>query len=230
MSSAAQGPLLESIEIETAPQPRFAVIWMHGLGADGHDFVPLVEELGLPSQPGVRFIFPHAPMQPVTLNGGLLMRAWYDVLTPGFTLREDAQGVRASQRAIDALIAREVGRGIDPEHIVLGGFSQGGAMALHTGLRSPEPLGGIVALSTYLPLAESLSAEASPANARVSIFMAHGSYDPLIPLSLARASRDRLVAMGYPVEWRVYPMQHSVCMEEIADIGAWLHRRMGASG
>jgi phospholipase/carboxylesterase len=228
MTSAAEGPLLESIEIETAPQPHFAIIWMHGLGADGHDFVPIVGELGLPPKPGVRFIFPHAPLQPVTINGGHVMRAWYDVLTPGFTQREDAQGVRASQRAIEALIAREVSRGIVPEHIVLGGFSQGGAMALHTGLRHPERLGGVVALSTYLPLAESLPAEASPANARVPIFMAHGSHDLLIPLSLAMGSRDRLVAMGYPVEWRVYPMQHSVCMEEIADIGAWLRRRMGA--
>jgi phospholipase/carboxylesterase len=228
MTSADEAPLLESIEIETAPRPRFAVVWMHGLGADGQDFLPIVGKLGLPPELGVRFIFPHAPLQPVTINGGYVMRAWYDVLTPGFTQREDAQGVRASQRAIEALIAREVGRGIEPEHIVLGGFSQGGAMALHTGLRYPERLGGVVALSTYLPLAESLPAEASPANARVPIFMAHGSYDPLIPLSLAMASRDRLVAMGYPVEWRVYPMQHSVCMDEIADIGAWLRRRMGA--
>ncbi|WP_333840018.1 alpha/beta hydrolase [Pelomicrobium sp.] len=227
MTSATEAPLLASIEIETAPQPRFAVIWMHGLGADGHDFVPIVHELGLPAAPGVRFIFPHAPLRPVTINGGYVMRAWYDVLSPGFTQREDASGIRASQQAIDALIAREASRGIDPAHIVLGGFSQGGAMALHTGLRHGLRLGGIVALSTYLPLAESLPVEASPANARVPIFMAHGSHDPLIPLSLAVGSRERLVAMGYSVEWRVYPMQHSVCMEEIADIGAWLRRRMG---
>lgn len=230
MTSAAESTLLEPIEIETAPQPRFAILWVHGLGADGHDFVPMVRELGLPPEPGVRFIFPHAPLRPVTINGGLVMRAWYDVLTLGFTQREDAQGVRASQRAIEALIAREVGRGIDPGHIVLGGFSQGGAMALHTGLRHPERLGGIVALSTYLPLAESLPAEASPANAHVPIFMAHGSDDPLIPLSLATASRDRLIAMDYPVQWRVYPMQHSVCMEEIADIGAWLRQRISPKG
>ena len=211
--------LLETIEIETGPSPRAAVIWLHGLGADGHDFEPIVPELGMASAPAVRFVFPHAPRQPVTINGGAVMRAWYDVAGDG---RQDAAGVRASQARVEALVARERARGIAARSIVLAGFSQGGAMALQTGLRHPERLAGLLALSGYLPLPESVADEISQANRDVPIFMAHGAHDPLIPLSWAMRSRAHLKILGYAVEWREYPMPHSVCAEEIADIGRWL--------
>ena len=211
--------LLEAIEIETAPAPTTAIIWLHGLGADGHDFEPIVPELGLPKSTAVRFIFPHAPVQPVTINGGARMRAWYDVTGDG---QQDAAGIRASQARVETLIAREQKRGISPASIVLAGFSQGGAVALQTGLRYPERLAGILALSCYLPLPETLEQEVSQTNRDVPIFMAHGAQDPLIPLSWAMRSRDRLKALGYVIEWREYPMPHSVCVEEIADIGRWL--------
>jgi len=213
--------LLEAIEIETAPTPTAAIIWLHGLGADGHDFEPIVPELGLPKSTAVRFIFPHAPVQPVTINGGARMRAWYDVTGDG---QQDAAGIRASQARVETLIAREQKRGISPASIVLAGFSQGGAVALQTGLRYPERLAGILALSCYLPLPETLEQEVSQTNRDVPIFMAHGAQDPLIPLSWAMRSRDRLKALGYVIEWREYPMPHSVCVEEIADIGRWLRR------
>jgi phospholipase/carboxylesterase len=211
--------LLEAIEIETAPAPTAATIWLHGLGADGHDFEPIVPELGLPKSTAVRFIFPHAPVQPVTINGGARMRAWYDVTNDG---QQDAAGIRASQARVETLIAREQKRGISPASIVLAGFSQGGAVALQTGLRYPERLAGILALSCYLPLPETLEQEVSQTNRDVPIFMAHGTQDPVIPLSWAMRSRDRLKALGYLIEWREYPMPHSVCAEEIADIGRWL--------
>jgi phospholipase/carboxylesterase len=211
--------LLEALEIETGPSPRAAVIWLHGLGADGHDFEPIVPELGMPAAPAVRFVFPHAPLQPVAINRGAVMRAWYDVTGDG---RQDAEGIRASQVRVEALIARERARGIAARSIVLAGFSQGGAMALHTGLRHPERLAGILALSCYLPLPETLEGEASQANRDIPIFMAHGTQDPVIPLSWAMRSRDRLIALGYAVEWHEYPMPHSVCAEEIADVGRWL--------
>ena len=211
--------LLETLEIETGPSPRAAVIWLHGLGADGHDFEPIVPELGLPAAPALRFVFPHAPHQSVTINGGAVMRAWYDVTGDG---RQDAAGIRASQVRVEALVARQRARGIAARSIVLAGFSQGGALALQTGLRHPERLAGIVALSAYLPLPDTLALEASEANRDVPIFMAHGTQDPLIPLSWATRSRDHLVALGYAVEWREYPMPHSVCAEEIADVGRWL--------
>jgi phospholipase/carboxylesterase len=211
--------LLEAIEIETGPSPRAAIIWLHGLGADGHDFEPIVPELAMPPVPTARFVFPHAPVQPVTINGGARMRAWYDVTNDG---RQDATGIRASQARVGALIARERSRGIAPGAIVLAGFSQGGAIALHTGLRHPEHLAGILALSTYLPLPDTLEKEASQANRDVPIFMAHGTQDPVIPLSWAARSRDLLITLGYAVEWHEYPMPHSVCPEEIADIGRWL--------
>jgi phospholipase/carboxylesterase len=210
---------LDTIEIETGPSPRAAVIWLHGLGADGHDFEPIVPELGMPAAPAVRFVFPHAPLQPVTINGGAVMRAWYDVAADG---RQDAAGVRASQTRVEALVARERARGVAPRSVVLAGFSQGGAMALQTGLRHPERLAGIVALSGYLPLPESVADEVSQANRGVPIFMAHGTQDPVIPLSWATRSRDRLAALGYAIEWHEYRMPHSVCAEEIADIGGWL--------
>ena len=211
--------LLETIEIDTGPSPGSAVIWLHGLGADGHDFEPIVPEFGMPAAPAVRFVFPHAPRQPGTINGGAVMRAWYDVTGDG---RQDAAGVRASQARVEALIARERARGIAADSIVLAGFSQGGAMALHAGLRHPERLAGILALSGYLPLPESVADEISQANRDVPIFMAHGTHDPVIPLSWAMRSRDRLLGLGYAVEWREYPMPHSVCTEEIADIAGWL--------
>ena len=219
--------LLDAIEIETGPAPRAAVLWMHGLGADGHDFEPIVPELGLPDALPVRFVFPHAPMRPVTINAGMVMRAWYDVAGQGGTRREDEEGVRASQRAIEALIEREKKRGLTAGQIVLAGFSQGGAMALQTGLRHPERLAGLLVLSSFLPLPDTLAAEASPANRDVPIFMAHGTHDPLIPVSRARDSRNRLLALSYRVEWREYPMAHAVCAEEIADLSAWLRRVLG---
>ena len=195
---------------------------MHGLGADGNDFVPIVPELNLPSSPGLRFVFPHAPMRPVTINAGYVMRAWYDVRDDAGVRREDAAGVRASQNQIEALIEREKGRGIAAATIVLAGFSQGGAMALHVGLRHLERIAGIMALSCFLPLADALAAEASPANRDVPIFMAHGVHDPLIPLARARRARDLLLELGYRVAWHEYPMPHSVSSEEIRDISAWL--------
>jgi phospholipase/carboxylesterase len=210
--------LLETLEIETGASPRAGVIWLHGLGADGHDFEPIVPELDLPKSTAVRFTFPHAPVRPVTINGGARMRAWYDVTGDG---QQDAAGIRASQAHVEALIARELARGIPARAVVLAGFSQGGAMALHTGLRHPARLAGVVALSSYLPLPETLEQEMSQANRDVPIFMAHGTQDPLIPLSWAMRSRDRLAALGYAVEWHEYPMPHSVCAEEIADIGHW---------
>ena len=213
--------LLDAIEIETAPAPTAAIIWLHGLGADGHDFEPIVPELDLPQSTAVRFIFPHAPVRPVTINGGARMRAWYDVTPDG---QQDAGGIRASQAHVEALIARERTRGIAAGAIVLAGFSQGGAMALQTGLRHPERLAGILALSTYLPLPDTLAPEAGAANRDLPIFMAHGTQDPVIPLSWAKRSRDLLAGLGYAVEWHEYLMPHSVCAEEIADIGHWLPR------
>lgn len=217
--------MLESIEIETSPNPKAAVIWLHGLGADGNDFAPIVPELQLEGAPALRFVFPHAPMMPVTINNGHVMRAWYDVSfgdLEGKTRRADEQGVRASQVQVDQLIEREIGRGVAARNIVVAGFSQGGAIALQTGLRYAQPIAGIMALSTYLPLAESLGAEAAAANRDVPIFYAHGTYDPVIPLAMATASRDKLAASAYKVEWHEYPMQHAVCAEEIGDISNWL--------
>jgi len=224
--------LLETIEVETGPRPAAAVIWMHGLGADGNDFVPVVRELGLPPTPAIRFIFPNAPMQPVTINNGYVMRAWYDVRfgdLEGKSKQADENGVRASQAAIDRLIDREVGRGIPAARIALAGFSQGGAIALQAGLRHAQQLAGIMALSTYLPLPDSLQAEASPANRATPIFMAHGTQDPVVPYSKGADSRAVLDGLGYQVEWHEYLMPHSVCMEEIADIGAWLTRVLGTA-
>lgn len=211
-----------AIEVETGPNPGASVIWMHGLGADGHDFEPIVPEMDLPERPAIRFVFPHAPMRPVTVNNGMLMRAWYDVSLAGGKRQEDEPGVRASEKSIAALIEREGQRGIPPARVFLFGFSQGGAMALHTGLRYPEALGGIAALSCFLPLADRVGTEASPANRAIPIFMAHGAHDPMISLARGSEAKDRLVALGYRVDWREYMMPHSVCAEEIADLSAWL--------
>jgi len=219
--------LLETIEIETAPNPAAAVIWLHGLGADGNDFAPIVPELQLAGTPAVRFVFPHAPMMPVTINNGHVMRAWYDVsfgVLEGKSRKPDETGVRTSQAAIEQLIARENARGIPANKIVVAGFSQGGAIALQTGLRHANRLAGIMALSTYLPLAESLHAEATAANHDVAVFFAHGTHDQVIPMAMAETSRKTLDAAGYAVEWHAYPMQHSVCLDEIRDISAWLSR------
>ena len=216
---------LETIEIETAPNPRAAVIILHGLGADGGDFVPVADEFELAAVGPVRFLFPSAPTQAVTINGGYVMRSWYDILGPGRP--EDAAGLRASQAEVEALIAAQVSRGIPASRIVLAGFSQGCAMTLMTGLRHPERLAGLLGMSGYLPLAELTAAERHAANADVPIFLAHGSADPMIPLPRATHSRDALMALGHTVEWHVYPMPHSVCPQEIVDINAWLLRVLG---
>jgi len=217
--------LLDTIEIETGKNPTASVIWLHGLGADGNDFAPIVPELRLPKA-AIRFVFPHAPVRPVTINGGMRMRAWYDI-TDGANRREDERGVRASQVLIEALIGREKERGTKAGRLVLAGFSQGGAIALHTGLRHPERIAGIMALSTYVPVGEKLSAEASTANRDVPIFMGHGSDDPIIPLVRAEQSRNLLKSLGYPAEWHKYAMSHSVCPEELADIDTWLGKVLG---
>jgi phospholipase/carboxylesterase len=219
--------LLETVEIETAPSPQASIVWLHGLGADGHDFAPIVPELKL-SIP-VRFVFPHAPMRPVTINGGAVMRAWYDVKGVGGQRQEDVDGVRASRTQVEALLAREKQRGVAAADIVLAGFSQGCAMALYTGLRHPERLAGIMALSGSMPLAATLAAEATPANRDVPIFYAHGIHDPMIPMARARSAHDTLVGLGWRVEWHEYPMPHSVCMEEVNDISAWLTNVLGPS-
>lgn len=216
--------VLDSIEIETGPSPRYAVIWLHGLGADGNDFAPIVPELGLGELGPIRFVFPHAPMQPVTINNGMVMRAWYDIIMTDLVRREDEKGLRESQLAVEALIARENARGIATERIVLAGFSQGCAMALQTGLRHPARLAGIIGLSGYLPLASMVPAERHPANTDTPIFLAHGSMDPVVPFERAQASLEALHTMGYPVEFKHYPMPHSVCLEEIQDIAAFLRK------
>ena len=214
--------LLPSIELDTAPNPGASVIWLHGLGADGNDFVPMVPELGLPRSKPTRFIFPHAPVRAVTINNGFRMRAWYDIAAADLVNRADLAGVRDSQALIEALIAREKTRGVPAERIVLAGFSQGGAIALYTGLRHAERLAGIIALSTYVVAVDKLATEASAANSGLPIFMAHGTADPVVRPEWGEASRRALEAAGYPVEWHTYGMPHSVCMEEIVAIGAWL--------
>jgi phospholipase/carboxylesterase len=212
---------MEAVEIETGPKPGAAVIWLHGLGADGHDFEPIVPELRLPKP--VRFVFPHAPIRPVTINQGMRMRAWYDIFQFGGG-PEDEVGVRASQQIIEKLIDAEKRRGFAPEKIVLAGFSQGGAIVLQTALRYPERLAGVMALSTYLPLSGSFENEANQANQDVPIFMAHGQFDDLIPIDRARRSRDFLMNLKYDIEWHEYPMPHAVCAEEIGDIARFLIR------
>ncbi|MEO8059297.1 MAG: alpha/beta hydrolase [Burkholderiales bacterium] len=222
---------LETIEIETGPNPTASIIILHGLGADGHDFVPVAEEFDLSSVGPVRFIFPHGPTRPVTINGGHVMRAWYDILgadigAAGRSL-EDEAGLRESQALVEALIAGETARGIKSSRIVLAGFSQGCAMTFMAGLRHKERLAGLLGMSGYLPLADKTTAERSAANAGVPIFQAHGTADPVIPVGRATASRDTLLALGYPVEWHAYPMPHSVCAPEIADMNRWLLKVLG---
>ena len=214
--------MLPCIELETSPNPTCSVIWLHGLGADGNDFVPIIPELRLPSNPAIRFIFPSAPSMPVTVNGGYVMPAWYDIVGRNLMDQEDADGIKQSAASIIELIEREVQRGIDYRHIVLAGFSQGCAMALYIGLRLPHQLAGIIALSGYLPLALSLHVEKHAANQSTPIFMAHGTYDPVVVLDRAQASHALLEKLGYPVDWNEYPMEHSVNHEELADISRFL--------
>lgn len=223
--------MLETHEIETGPQPRTTLIVLHGLGADGHDFVPICGELDLRALGAVRYVFPHAPERPVTINGGYVMRAWYDILGADLGLdgsaREDETGLRTSQALVEALITKECARGVAARRIVLAGFSQGCAMTFMAGLRYGERLAGLLGMSGYLPLAAQTAAERNAANAGVPIFQAHGNADTVIPIARASASRDALVALGYPVEWHAYPMPHSVCAPEIADINRWLLRVLG---
>ena len=213
---------LPTVEHETAPNPRYSVIWLHGLGADGNDFAPMVPELVDRTWPAIRFIFPHAPVRPVTINNGASMRAWYDIAAFDLNARQDEAGMRNSVAAVEKLIAREHSRGVASEHIVLAGFSQGGAIALAVGLGHAEKLAGIIALSTYLPAYATLPGEHNVANATTPIFWGHGSADPVVALPRGVESRDQLIAQGYRVDWHTYPMGHSVCAEEIADLRTWL--------
>jgi len=216
--------LLETIEVETAPRPTASIIWMHGLGADAHDFEPVVPAIVRPGEKPWRFVFPNAPQRAVTINGGMRMRAWYDIKSLDRGMIEDEAGFRDSDARIRELIAREGGRGIPPSRIVLAGFSQGGALSLYSAPRFPEALAGVVALSSYLPLRGGFAAERSPANEATPIFIAHGRSDMVISFSIGRESREFLEAQGYAVEWHDYPMAHSVCPDEVADIGAFLRR------
>jgi phospholipase/carboxylesterase len=222
--------LLPAVEIEPERPADSAVVLMHGLGADGHDFEALVYELHLPPASAIRWVFPHAPVRPVTLNGGLPMRAWFDIIGLDRRSEEDETGVRESADGIRALVRRERERGIPSERIVLAGFSQGGAMALYTALREPERLAGVLGLSTYVPLARTLEAEAHAANAAAPVFLAHGTLDPIVPMTLGEGARDLLLSRGYDVAWHTYPMPHSVCAEEVADVREWLLRVLPPQG
>ncbi|HSI59732.1 MAG TPA: carboxylesterase [Ideonella sp.] len=213
---------LETLELQSGNDPTATIVVLHGLGADGNDFVPIARELDLAAVGPVRFVFPHAPVRPVTINGGLRMRAWYDILGTDLARKEDEPGLRASLAEVQALLDREAARGIAPARTVLMGFSQGCAMTLLAGLRAPQRLAGLVGLSGYLPLAASTAAERSEANRDVPVFMGHGRFDPVVPLAGGARSRDALAALGYPVEWHEYAMEHSVCAEEIADLNRWL--------
>jgi phospholipase/carboxylesterase len=219
---------LETLQLEPETKAEASVIWLHGLGADGHDFESLVPELRMPARPAVRFVFPHAPLRAVTINGGMRMRAWYDIVAIDRSAPQDAAGIRDSAEGLRALVAREAERGVPAERIVLAGFSQGGAIVLHEGLRHPKRLAGVLALSTYLPLADTLAAEAHPANAATPIFMAHGTLDPTVPFALGDGTRRALVGRGYDVRFRPYPMGHSLCLEEVQDIRAFLLEALGS--
>lgn len=211
------------VEVSTGTTPTHSVIWLHGLGADGNDFVPVVDELEKRAVKQCRFVFPHAPMRAITINGGMSMRGWYDITSLDFDQREqDAAGTTESKELVESLLKRENSRGISTDKIILAGFSQGGAIALHTALRQPDKLAGVMALSTYLPLADTLAAEKSPANQETPIFMAHGSHDEVIALRYAQASKETLEKQNYKVHWKTYPMGHSLSMDEIVDIAGWL--------
>jgi len=221
-----ENALLDAVEINPVLPPRASIIWLHGLGADGHDFEPLIPQLDIVDRLGVRVVLPHAPRRPVTINAGMQMPAWYDIPAADFSRGQDSAGIRASEQQLRALIARDVALGIPAARILLAGFSQGGAIALHTGLRYPETLAGILALSTYLPLAARLEAEMNAANRAIPIMMAHGTQDPVVPLQLAEQSRDRLLQAGYRVDWHTYAMPHSVCPEELAEVRRWLEQQL----
>lgn len=216
----------DTVELETGANPAGSVIWLHGLGADGHDFEPIVPELRLPAELSLRFVFPHAPIRPVTINGGMSMRAWYDIYSLDAAGRSDEAGIRASSAMLDALIDREISRGIETHKIVLAGFSQGGAIAIHSAMRETRKLAGLMALSTWLPLPKAFEAEVidnpDAGDTSLPIFMAHGSFDPVLPIHMGKASAELLTASGFSVEWHEYPMAHQVCMEEISDIRRWL--------
>ena len=224
--------ILAHITLESGKNPQYCTIWLHGLGADGHDFVPVAEALNLPV--AMRYVFPHAPHRPVSINGGFPMRAWYDIsetdLSSDFSasarIRQDEAGIRDSHASIEAVIDAQIANGISAQHIFLAGFSQGGAIALHTALRSTRPLAGVLALSTYLPLADSAQAEATSCSRNTPIFIAHGSLDAIVPIEMGSASRDALQALGYGIEWHEYPMQHTVTDRELRDIEAWLENRI----
>ena len=227
MVPAMTDELLECVEIETGREPTACVIWLHGLGADGHDFEPIVPELGLPADLPVRFVFPHAQPRPVTLNGGMVMRAWYDIIVLDVSNRDhDEQGVRDSARQVEALIAAEKARGFSSERIVLAGFSQGGAIAYHVALRHAEPLAGLLVLSAYLLLADRLTDEASEANKPIPILQCHGSFDPMIPMAHGEASAKAVRQAGYDLTWKTYPAPHGLHPDEIRDIGHWLTERL----
>jgi phospholipase/carboxylesterase len=217
---------LPAIEHETAANPTHSVIWLHGLGADGNDFAPIVPELVDPEWPALRFVFPHAPVRPVTINNGMSMRAWYDITGFDLESRQDEAGIRASIAATEALIAREHERGVPSERIILAGFSQGGAIALSAGVRHAQTLAGIVALSTYLPISATVVAERDAANATTPIFWGHGTADPVVVLPRGTDSRDLLQGLGYTVDWHTYPMAHAVCADEINDLRHWLGQRL----
>jgi phospholipase/carboxylesterase len=218
----------DGVEIEIGPNPAWSVIWLHGLGADGHDFEPIVPELVEDGWPAVRFVFPHAPVRAVTINGGVRMRAWYDILGLEIAQRQDERGVRESIEFVRGLVARENARGVATDRIFLVGFSQGGAIALAAGLRHPDALAGVAALSTYLPIAESSEAERTEANRTLPVFMAHGSLDPVVGHALGLMSRGYLEQLGYAVEWHSYPMPHSVSADEIGDLARWFEARFAA--
>jgi len=216
--------ILPHIVLDRGTAPKHSIIWLHGLGADGEDFVGVAEQMNLPVS--MRYIFPHAPKMPVTINGGFVMRAWYDIADIDIAAKQDAAGIHASQEEIEKLITQEKNRGVAEENIFLAGFSQGGAVALHTGLRHPARLGGILALSTYLPLADTLSQEVSLSAKNTPVFFGHGLHDPVVPYALGKLSSDKLLQHGHQVEWHEYAMHHSVCAEEISDIENWLTRKM----
>jgi phospholipase/carboxylesterase len=218
--------LLDCVEIEPARPAQGAVIWLHGLGADGHDFVPIFPYLGLDPKLAVRFVFPHAPKIPVTLNGGMSMPAWYDLSSLDLKNRHDESGIEKSAAAVRALVAREIERGVPSRRIVLAGFSQGGALAVHVALRHPQPFAGLAALSTYLVLGERLAAEVSAANRGIAVFQAHGTRDPMVGFQRGVHLREKLVEVGCEVEWHEYPMAHEVCLEEIQAIGRWITGRL----
>ncbi|RZA15228.1 MAG: alpha/beta hydrolase [Lysobacteraceae bacterium] len=223
-------PLLDTVEHETGAQPRWSVLWLHGLGADGDDFAPIVPQLVRPGWPALRFVFPHAPVRSITINGGARMRAWYDIRDMDLNHRADSQGVAESVAQVDALIAREAERGIPPGRVLLAGFSQGGAITLAAGLQRATPLAGLIALSTYLPMSPDKAGEAlQPGASAQPLLMAHGVFDPVVPVAAGEASAGAMRALGFEVEWHRYPMQHAVCPEEIQHLGDWMGARFSAA-